>query len=138
MVALLTAVVAACARGSPDGGPVRCESRLEVPPGFEMTESFEEDFPDHVGVRLGLRDGRGRELHYFAGIPGEFGEGLPVAGSVAVVGPEQGQLAGGDEVWVLVWDTAGPCAAHAVLGNGFTRRQFLKTLEVAGVVPADR
>jgi hypothetical protein len=82
-----------------------------------------------------FRDEAGRELHAFAGIPGEFGEGLPDAGTVVLVGGEIGRLAGGvHRVWVLVWDEGGPCDPKVVLGRGFERRAFLETLERAGVI----
>ena len=63
-----------------------CEVSFVTPPGFERTDTFEEPYPDRIGVRLGFRDEAGRELHAFAGIPGEFGEGLPDAGTVVLVG----------------------------------------------------
>jgi hypothetical protein len=114
-----------------------CEVSFVTPPGFERTDTFEEPYPDRVGVRLGFRDEAGRELHAFAGIPGEFGEGLPDAGTVVLVGGGIGRLAGGvHRVWVLVWDEGGPCDPKVALGRGFERRAFLETLERAGVISA--
>lgn len=123
-----------------DGGAspranLRCETAFTTPAGFDPTETFEDPYADHVGVRLGYRDGEGRELHVFAGIPGELGEGLPSAGEVPVAGGGSGRLLGTGSVWVLAWETSGPCAAHAVLGNGFTRQEFLRILTESGVVP---
>lgn len=114
----------------------RCETGFSAPAGFEQVESFDERYSNRVGVRLGYRDADKRELHVFAGIPGEFGEGLPDAGEVQVSGGWPGRLLGGGSVWVLAWDTSGPCAAHAVLGKGLTRRDFLRVLKESGVVPA--
>ncbi len=114
--------------------PARCETPFTVPPGFRLTESLEDPYPDHVGVRLGFRDRERRELHVFVGIPGEFGEGLPAAGAVSLAAGEDGRLLGADATWVLAWDSTGPCAVHAVLGNGFTRVAFLRVLEESGVV----
>jgi hypothetical protein len=106
-----------------------------APPGFERTDTFKEPYPDRVGVRIGFRDRAGRELHAFAGIPGEFGEGLRDAGTVQLVTGGIGRLAGGaHRVWVLVWDEGGVCDPRAVLGRGFERRGFLAALERAGVV----
>jgi hypothetical protein len=136
----LLAVAAACvgsgrggAETSPSGPPT-CEVRFTVPAGFRVTESFEDPYPDHVGVRMGFRDPRRRELHYFAGIPGEFGEGLPLGRRVAVTTGEQARLLGEGDVWVLAWETSGPCAAHAVLGRDFTREEFLRMMVDSGVV----
>lgn len=112
-----------------------CEVRFDAPTGFEPLATFEERYPDHVGVRLGFRDASGRELHAFAGIPGEFGEGLPDAGEVDVAG-RRGRLFGRGEVWVLVWREGGICDPRAALGNGLERRAFLAALEEAGTVPA--
>ena len=63
-----------------------CEVRFVTPPGFERTDTFEERYPDRIGLRVGFRDESGREVHAFAGIPGEFGEGLPDAGTVELAG----------------------------------------------------
>jgi hypothetical protein len=73
-------------------------------------------------------------LHAFAGIPGEFGEGLPDAGTVELVGGGTGRLAGGvHEVWVLSWAEGGTCDPRVILGRGFDRRGFLELLRRAGV-----
>jgi hypothetical protein len=119
--------------GSPPG-PVACEANLKVPDGFDVTEGFEEPYPDHIGIRVGFSDRQHRELHYFAGIPGEFGEGLPLDGPLQLATGEQGSLLGADETWVLTWQTEGPCAAHAALGNGFSRQEFLDLLRESGVL----
>ena len=119
-----------------DDPPVMCGVRFAAPAGFEPLEPFEEQYPDHVGVRLGFRDVRGREFHVFAGIPGEFGEGLPAAGSVALTEGRIGRLAGRAEVWVLTWEEGGLCDPRAVLGNGFTREGFRAALIDAGLAPA--
>jgi hypothetical protein len=119
---------------APSGGPAPCGTGFTPPEGFHPTERFTERYSDHLGVRQGYRDDLGRELHVFAGIPGEFGEGLPPAGTVAVTTGQTAVLLGRNEVWVLSWDAEGPCAARAVLGHGFGRRGFLGTLQEAGVV----
>lgn len=114
-----------------------CEVSFVTPPGFERTDTFEEPYPDRIGVRLGFRDEGGRELHAFAGIRGEFGEGLPDAGTVELAAGGIGRLAGGvHRVWVLVWDEGGPCDPRVVLGRGFDRPAFLETLQRAAVVAA--
>ncbi|HZP89412.1 MAG TPA: hypothetical protein VFC04_00265 [Actinomycetota bacterium] len=117
-------------------GPPECEARLAVPPGFRVVESFRDPYPDHVGVRLGFRDDKGREIHYLVGIPGEFGEGLPLVGPVAVASGGPARLLGRGRTWVLAWSETGPCAAHAVLGHGFGKAEFEHVLEDAGVTPA--
>jgi hypothetical protein len=133
-------MLVACGGGAasqppPTSDRTTCEVSFVTPPGFERTDTFEESYPDRVGVRLGLRDEAGRELHAFAGIPGEFGEGLPDAGTVELVTGGIARLAGGvHEVWVLVWDEGGLCDPRVVLGRGFERSGFLELLERAGVV----
>jgi len=127
----------AASQPTPTSERSTCEVSFVTPPGFERTDTFEEPYPDRIGVRLGFRDEAGRELHAFAGIPGEFGEGLADAGTVVLVGGGIGRLAGGvHRVWVLVWDEGGPCDPKVVLGRGFERRAFLDTLERAGVISA--
>jgi hypothetical protein len=127
----------ACARGGsndPSLSTITCAPVLESPTGFEPLETFEETYPDHVGVRLGYRDKQRRELHAFAGIPGEFGEGLPDAGEVPLTRARSGHLFGRETVWVLVWDEGDTCDPRAVLGNGLDRRAFLGSLERSGIV----
>lgn len=145
VVALVAAVLAAataCTGGGGDGDeelrqPVRCQADyFTVPPGFHPVRTFEERYPDHIGIRLSLRDGRGRELHVFSGIPGEFGEGLPGDGSVTVTGSGQVGLVGRRRVWVLWWEVEGSCTPRAVLGNGLSRGEYLRVLSSAGLVEA--
>jgi len=133
--------LAACAGGAastqPAGhtGPPVCDAPFAPPAGFEPTETFKEEYPDRIGVRLGYADGGGRELHAFAGIPGEFGEGLPDAGSLKLAGGGRGRLSGGpNQVWVVTWDEGGACDPRAVLGSGFDRRAFVSILEGSGLV----
>lgn len=121
---------------APDDPLVVCGVRFAAPAGFDPLEAFEEEYPDHLGVRLGFRDERGREFHVFAGIPGEFGEGLPAAGSVPLTEGRVGSLAGRAHVWVLTWEEGGRCDPRAALGNGFTREEFHAALVDAGLAPA--
>jgi hypothetical protein len=116
-------------------GPPVCDARFAPPVGFEPTQTFKEEYPDRIGVRFGYAAADGRELHAFAGIPGEFGEGLPDAGTVRLVNGGTGRLSGGpNEVWVVSWDEGGACDPRAVLGSGFDRRGFLDVLQGAGLV----
>jgi hypothetical protein len=129
----------ACARGgssdqSPTPATITCAPVFEAPTGFEPLETFEETYPDHVGVRLGYRDEQRRELHAFAGIPGEFGEGLSDAGEIPLTRGGSGRLLGRGTIWVLVWDEGDACDPRAVLGNGLERRAFLASLERSGIV----
>lgn len=138
---LLASLATACAgeasshdEASPDVAQP-CEAGFTTPEGFRQTERFLDPYPDHVGIRLGFVSDDGRELHYFAGIPAEFGEGLPPAGTVVVAQGLEGPLEGSEETWVLSWRAPGPCGVRAVLGTGFTRSSFLRTLERAAIVP---
>lgn len=137
-VVLALTAMAACRpvpRGDPgpeEAGPT-CEVAVRAPEGFAALTPFREEYEDHVGVRLGFRDDRGRELHAFAGIPGEFGEGLPAAGTVELGVGRTGLLSGAGRVWVVEWSQGGPCDPRAALGNGFGREGFLDALEAAGI-----
>lgn len=139
-LAVLAVLAAACGgttrpsttSGSPH--PLSCAAPLEAPPGFEQTERFEEEYPDHVGVRIGFRDGAGREVHAFGGIRGEFGEGMPRAGSLTLAAGGEAWLAGEGDVWVAGWQTDEPCGEEAVLGSGFSREEFVSLLVDAGLV----
>jgi hypothetical protein len=136
-VLLLTAVAVSCSGSAGGPGPERvpCEPDFAAPPGFEPLEPFEEEYPDHVGLRLGFRHADGRELHTFSGIPGEFGEGLPAAGPVELTRARTGFLVGHEEVWVLVWREGGVCDPRAVLANGFSQEAFLVMLAEIGLAP---
>jgi hypothetical protein len=136
-VAVVLGLVA-CARDASEPSAtaetITCAPVFEAQAGFEPLETFEETYPDHVGIRLGYRDDQRRELHAFAGIPGEFGEGLPDAGEIPLTRERSGRLFGRGTVWVLVWDEGDVCDPRAVLGNGLDRRSFLASLERSGIV----
>jgi hypothetical protein len=120
------------AQPSTDDLPM-CDVRFAAPTGFAPIETFEDPYPDHVGVRLGFQDPEGRQFHVLSGIPGEIGEGLPAAGSVALSEGRSGELVGRDEVWVVVWDEGDVCDPRAVIGDGFTRPEFEDLLGQAGL-----
>jgi hypothetical protein len=115
---------------------VVCDVRFAAPSGFGPLEPFEEEYDDHVGVRLGFRDERRREVHVFAGIPGEIGEGLPSAGWVTLNEGGPKRVVGRDQVWVVVWDEGDICDPRAVLVNGLSRREFVTTLAEMGLAPS--
>ena len=112
----------------------KCHPLAVAPSGFKVMETVEERYPDHIGIRITFRDDHGRLLHSFAGVPGEYGEGLPVAGSAHLVSGGDVSLIGKDQTWVIAWDTGGLCGAHALIGNGFTREGFIRALEASGVI----
>jgi hypothetical protein len=138
-VALIaSAVLVGCGMGASAGSsptnPIRvCDASIVPRSGWVALPEFSERYADHVGVRLGYRDELGRELHAFAGIPGEFGEGLPAAGEVELAPGVTGLLSGSGTVWVVEWEEGGPCDPRAALGNGFEREAFLEVVEDAGV-----
>lgn len=140
VVATLASV--ACTGDGDAGGdvapePVVCEIRFEAPPAFELREGLEDAYSDRVGTRRDFRDDRGRELHVFAGIRGEFGEGLPEVGAVELASGETVGLFGGPhDVWVLLWNEGDVCDPRVVLGNGFERKSFVAVLRRGGVVAA--
>jgi hypothetical protein len=133
-------VLLAC---GPSGGPAtsspeppRCDPRVSVPDGFRVTGSIEDPARDHTGVRIDLEAEDGRELHYFAGIAGEFGEGLPDRGEVELADGSTGRLSGEDRTWVLEWEGEPPCTPLVVLGTGMGSSRFDDTLRRVGVLPA--
>jgi len=135
-IGLLLVALGACGGSvgsATDRRPV-CEVRFAAPVGFAPIETFEDDYADHVGVRLGYRDDRQREFHVLVGIPGEIGEGLPPAGSLDLREGRIGTLVGEGTVWVVVWNEHDVCDPRAVIGNGFTRSGFEEFLGDAGLV----
>jgi hypothetical protein len=145
-IAVLIAVTAtgACGRGAepdlattPPEEPLTCEPGFSGITGFEETKRSEDPYVDHVGIRVDLEDADHRQIHYFAGIPGEFGEGLPTNEQIAVAVGLQASLLGRDTTWVLAWDASGPCGPRAVLGDGLTHDEFLETIRSAGIIPSE-
>ena len=121
----------------PSSSPVVCETRFAAPSGYGPLQSFEEEYDDHVGGTKGLRDESPREIHVFAGIPGEIGEGLPPAGRVRLTeGRRVLWAVGRGEVWVVVWNEGDICDPRAVLVSGLSRREFVTTLEDMGLSPS--
>jgi hypothetical protein len=140
LLILVLATAAGCTIGGSDGpeaSPVICAVRFAAPSGFAPTGSLEQDQPDHVGLRLDFGDPEGRELHVFAGIPGEFGEGLPAAGRLELTEARTGLVAGRGEVWVVTWEEGDLCDPRSVLASGFSKRAFVETLRGMGLAPAD-
>jgi hypothetical protein len=135
-LAVAVFVGVACSRdaGTPEPATPACEVRFAAPGGFAPLESFEERYDDRIGVRLGFADARDRELHLFAGIPGEFGEGLPDAGSLPLTDGRTGTLVGRDDVWIVTWEEGDRCDPRAVLANGFSRKAFEAALTDAGLL----
>lgn len=135
---IAVAALVACTTGSPvgpeaSGSVTVCEPPIAAPVGWRVLPAFRERYADRIGVRVGFRDGLGRELHVFAGIPGEFGEGLPAGGDVVLAAGRVARLSGSGAIWVLEWEEGGTCDPRAALGNGFEREGFLEALEDAGV-----
>lgn len=140
LVLVVLVGLAACSGsdGGEPSGPAMCELAFTPPSGFEALEDvFEEEYPDHVGVRFGFRDAERREVHVLVGIPGEIGEGLPVVGEVALTGGGTASLrAGPHGVWIVVWEEGDRCDPRAVIANGFEERsEFLDALADAGIAP---
>lgn len=137
-VLLLLATTACTVGGTqqPTPSPVVCDVRFAAPSGFGPLEPLEVEYDDHVGVRLDFRDDRRREVHVFAGIPGEIGEGLPSAGWVTLNEGGPRRVVGRDQVWVVVWDEGDICDPRAVLVNGLSRREFVTTLAEMGLSPS--
>jgi hypothetical protein len=138
MIVALSVLVGCTGRTAEQQTPVpsstRCRALAVAPSGFKVTEKVEERYPDHIGIRITFRDDHGRLLHSFTGVPGEYGEGLPVAGSAHLVSGEDVSLIGKDQTWIIAWDTGGLCGAQALIGNGFTREGFIKVLKASGVI----
>jgi hypothetical protein len=136
---LLLLATTACTVGEtqePTPSRVVCDLRFAAPSGFGPLEPLEVEYDDHVGVRLDLRDERRREVHVFAGIPGEIGEGLPSAGRVRLTDGRTVPVVGRGEVWVAVWNERDICDPRAVLVNGLSRREFVTTLAEMGLAPS--
>lgn len=137
-VLVASAALAACGArtfgGSSPPTPVPvCDAPIVAPEGWRALPVFRETYTGHVGTRRGYRDEAGRELHVFAGIPGEFGEGLPAAGEVELAPGVTGLLSGRGVVWVVEWQEGGRCDPRAALGNGFDKEEFLDAVEDTGV-----
>lgn len=145
LIVVAATATGACGRGPAPGGAatttpeeiLTCDPGFSEIAGFEQTERSEDPYVDHVGIRLDLEDADHREIHYFAGIPGEFGEGLPANEQVTVAVGVAASLLGQDTTWVLAWDASGPCGRRAVLGEGLTHDEFLETIRSAGIIPAE-
>ena len=126
---LLTLPLAACA-----GDSRECETPLDPPDGFTRVDALEEEYEDRVGVRLTYQDEGDRLFHSAAGIPGEWGEGLPLAGEVPLASGGTAVLLEGIEgIWFAIWEQGDRCDPRVVIGDGFDRSEFLAVLEDAGI-----
>ncbi len=116
--------------------PVRCDVPFTVPAPFGVAGMLDDRYPDHIGVRVRLRDNKDRELQFFFGVPGEYGEGAPIVGSRTVYSGEKATLFRSPrDNWVLDWYAPGVCGSNAIFGHDFKKKQeFVKVLEETGVI----
>ena len=136
LLAALAAVAVACGPSggdAPGEGAARCETGLDVPAGFHITGSDEIRQVGWIAVRESYRDENGRALHVIVGLAGEFGEGLPAAGTLVLAGGGEARLVGEGTSWLAVWDQGGPCSQRVVGGEGFGRGGFVRVLGELGV-----
>ncbi len=97
-------------------------------------------YRDHLGVREEYRHQDGRLLVYLLGVTGEMGEGATVVEEVELASGKIATLfgSGGKRGWSVSWPDEHPCPQLAVVGNGFTRGEFLSAMTVAGVLAGSR
>jgi hypothetical protein len=134
-----SADVASSPRADPHGGgPPRCQASPGSPPdGFVLRRAREIRYTDHVGVREEYRHGDGRLLVFLLGITGEMGEGATVVEELELSTGGPATLFGdGDNLsWSLIWSDDPPCPQMAIVGNGFSRDDFVSALRESGVLP---
>jgi hypothetical protein len=117
--------------------PVECHIGIRVP-GFDVVDQSRVPMPDRVGLTVKMTDAAGRKVLLKAGLPGDFAEGATPLGQVSVVGGLEGWLYGAGSVWVLTWDSGGPCGPHVAIGNDISKYGFVVAMTRAGVMlPGD-
>lgn len=97
---------------------------------------LDDPYTDHIGMRVRLRDNRGRELELFFGVPGEYGEHAPIAGRFTASSGDSATLfRSPEENWSLSWIAPGPCGSNAIFGHGFKwKREFVSVLKETGLI----
>lgn len=115
----------------------RCEAGPGEPPeGFALDRTREFQYADHVGVREDYLHADGRLIVFLLGVTGEMGEGSTVEEELELANGEPATLFGQADGsnWSLVWTDEPPCPQIAVVGNGFTRDEFVETMRESGVL----
>jgi hypothetical protein len=132
-------LASACDDGGPKPRPVPketiCRIALETPAEFRPAGRQRIPDTNRVAVRETYRSSRGQTLTLFAGVRGEFGEGMRFYGRVS---RETGtaRLYGKGSNWVLIWRSPGPCGPRAVIGERFSRAGFLDVLRAMNAIVA--
>jgi hypothetical protein len=103
--------------------------------GYVLFRRGERRYNDHVGVRMEFRHPSGRRIYFLLGIPGEIGEGLPLAGAPRLLDGSVGRLLGEEDRWALVWQGDPPCEDMAVVGNLISKSAFRRALRAASILP---
>jgi hypothetical protein len=103
--------------------------------GYVLFRRGERRYHDHLGVRMEFRDPSGRRIYFLLGIPGEVGEGLPLAGTPRLLDGSVGRLLGEEDRWALVWQGDPPCEDMAVVGNLISKSAFRRALRAASILP---
>lgn len=106
-----------------------------VPADFVLVKTRMISNPDYVATRREYRDSGDRLLVYLLGVPGEVGEGAPVAEPARLRDGTEATLLGGPEGnWVLTWEDEFPCRQMSIVGNGFTRDEFETAMREIGLL----
>lgn len=134
-ILLIASVTLAACGGQRGDDPPRCPPPIAIPDGFEVVSQMEDPMPGRIATRSSLDDSRGRSLHLFSGLEGEFGEGLPlVDDALMLASGSRASLLGSGDTWALVWRDAKPCASRAVFASGFRRAAFLRVMGEVGLL----
>ena len=139
----LLLAIALWASACDDGGPEprasahKTACQIDIQPPAEFRQAGRQRIPDtnRVALRETYRSSRGQTLTLFAGVRGEFGEGMRFYGRVS---RETGtaRLYGKGSNWVLIWRSPGPCGPRAVIGERFSRAGFLDVLRAMNAIAA--
>ena len=139
LVLVLALAASGCGGGGPEprppDHPTGCRIDLQPPDGFHRAGSQHIRERDRVAVRETYRSKEGQVLTLFAGIRGEFGEGMHFYGRIRRTNGTA-RLYGAGSNWVLIWQSPSPCGPRAVIGERFSRRDFREALRAMNVIPA--
>jgi len=140
--AVVTLLVGCGSTGGPGRSaapePPRCAFPYPPPSGYVAHGHLEVPTATHIGVRDVYGGFDERSIILTSGIPGEFGEGLPVVGELPLASGVTGSLMGEERTWLLIWGEVAPCTPLTVTGNGFTRSSFRELVVGMGLLAPSR
>ncbi len=138
-LALITVVSAGCGAADlgADGSLPACNARPVEPADYEPIATERIEGETRSGYRYAYRGPAGEEVAFYFGVSTDAGADLPKVTQLPLATLGGGQLSGQGSEWTLTWNDQFPCDRMRVVGNQITKKEFVRVLSLARVIPSE-